>query len=116
MSNSVLHAFFIGRALAEAAGEQVEHLVSDGLSLVGKFDAEQRENLRRFTEEVMARAEQEEAIAITNQPAEAAYAPAGTPSGKMAMAPTEDLQATIDNLRAEIAQVRATLQQYRSPS
>ncbi|MBE9076135.1 hypothetical protein IQ241_02305 [Romeria aff. gracilis LEGE 07310] len=114
MSNSVLHAFFIGRALATAVGEQVEHLVSDGLSLVGKFDAEQRENLRQFTEEVMARAEREEAIAIANQPAAAGDRP--TASGKMAMAPTEDLQATIDNLRAEIAQVRATLQQYRSPS
>ncbi|WP_369074007.1 DUF6825 family protein [Haemophilus parainfluenzae] len=29
---------------------------------------------------------------------------------------TQDLQATIDMLRAEIAQVRVALQQYRTPA
>ena len=52
MSNPMVHAFFIGRALAAAIGERVEHLMTDSLSALGRFDAEQRENLRQFTEEV----------------------------------------------------------------
>ena len=100
----MLQAFFVGRALAAAVSERAEHLVSDGLAQLGKFDAEQRENLRQFTEEVMARAEQEKAAAGTNTPT------AGASPDSLAV---EDLQATIDNLRAEIAQVRAAIQQHR---
>jgi len=104
----MLQAFFVGRALAAAVSERAEHLMSDGLSQLGKFDAEQREYFRQFTEEVMARAEQERAAAgdsaaVTGNGA----TPSATTTG------TEDLQATIDNLRAEIAQVRASIQQYR---
>lgn len=100
----MLHAFFIGRALAEATTEQAERLVTDTLSQLGKFDAEQRENLRQFTNDVLARAQQAEATVSTNQSA------AGTASGSQ----SQDLQATIDLLRAEIAQVRVALQQYRA--
>ena len=113
MSNPMLQAFFVGRALAAAISERAEHLVSDGLSQLGQFDAQQRENLRQFTEEVMARAEQEQTKA-------------GTPSSgidsnqqsaaQTATANTGDLQATIDDLRAEVAQVRAEIQQYRQSS
>lgn len=106
----MLQAFFVGRALAAAVSERAEHLLSDGLSQLGKFDAEQREYFRQFTEEVMARAEQEQAAANVAQPTTAPATPgsAGTE--------TEDLQATIDNLRAEIAQVRAAIQQYKQAS
>ena len=106
----MLQAFFVGRALAAAVSERAEHLLSDGLSQLGKFDAEQREFFRQFTEEVMARAEQERAAADVAQPATTSATPgaAGTD--------TEDLQATIDNLRAEIAQVRAAIQQYKQAS
>ncbi|MEL6490366.1 MAG: DUF6825 family protein [Cyanobacteria bacterium J06555_13] len=108
MRNSMLQAFFVGRALAAAVSERAEHLMSDGLSKLGKFDAEQREYFRQFTEEVMARAEQERAAAG----AQTTPATGSTAAG--ASAPdSEDLQATIDNLRAEIAQVRASIQQYR---
>lgn len=104
----MLQAFFVGRALAAAVSERAEHWVSDGLAQLGKFDAEQRENLRQFTEEVMARAEQEKAA--TGADTTSASAGVSSPA-------TEDLQATIDNLRAEIAQVRAAIQQHRqSPS
>ena len=103
----MVHAFFIGRALAAAIGERVEHLMTDSLSALGRFDAEQRENLRQFTEEVVARAQQEEAAAMSNRP---------TVETATGMASPQDLQATIDNLRAEIAQVRATLQQHRTSS
>lgn len=108
MSSSVLHAFFMGRALADAVNERAERLLTDGLSLVGKFDAEQREYFRQFTAEVMARAEQAEAESgVTYSGAAGTTGEGGTAT---------DLQATIDTLRAEIAQVRVALQQYRSTS
>ena len=102
MSSPVLHAFYVGRALAEAINERAERLLTDGLSLVGKFDAEQREYFRQFTEDVMARAQQAEA--------EAGVTYSSTAPGSA----ETDLQATIDTLRAEIAQVRVALQQYRT--
>lgn len=104
----MLQAFFVGRALAAAVSERAEHLMSDGLSKLGKFDAEQREYFRQFTEEVMARAEQEQAAAGADVPAVANGSATATTTTD-----SEDLQATIDNLRAEIAQVRASIQQYR---
>lgn len=98
----MVRAFFIGRALAGAIAEQVEATITDSLSELGRFDAEQREKLRQFTDEVMARAEQEQQAASQTRPG-------GASTGE-----PEDLQATIDNLRAEIAQVRAAMQQYRA--
>jgi len=86
--------------------------MSDSLSKLGKFDAEQREYFRQFTEEVMARAEQERAAAGADQPNAATGATSSSAASSTAVG-TEDLQATIDNLRAEIAQVRASIQQYR---
>jgi hypothetical protein len=105
MSSPVLHAFYIGRALADAVNERAEQMITDGLSLAAKFDAEQREHLRQFTEEVMARAQQAEA--------EAGIA---TDTAAAGVSTQVDLQATIDTLRAEIAQVRVALQQYRASS
>ncbi|MBD1876511.1 hypothetical protein H6F75_23775 [Nodosilinea sp. FACHB-131] len=107
MSSPVLHAFYVGRALADAVNERAERLLTDGLSLVGKFDAEQREYFRQFTEEVMARAQQVEAEAGEFSTGNTASASTGS---------VTDLQATIDTLRAEIAQVRVALQQYRATS
>lgn len=104
MSSPVLHAFFVGRALAEAVNEQAEHLLTDSLSWLGQFDAEQRERLRQFTEEVLARAQQAEV---------AAGASATSPVAASGVEGGVDLQATIDTLRAEVAQVRVALQQYR---
>ncbi len=107
MSSPVVHAFFVGRALAAAIAEQAEQAMTETLSNVGRFDAEQRENLRNFTEDVMARVQQQEAS--VSQEAEGGGV--GSTSGASS---TQDLQATIDNLRAEIAQVRSSLQQYRA--
>jgi hypothetical protein len=104
MSSPVLHAFFVGRALADAVNQRAEQLLTDGLSLVGKFDAEQREYFRQFTDEVLVRAQQAEAEAGEVYP------------GATAPTTATDLQATIDTLRAEIAQVRVALQQYRATS
>jgi demethoxyubiquinone hydroxylase (CLK1/Coq7/Cat5 family) len=104
MSSPILHAFFVGRALAEAVNEQAEHLLTNSLSWLGQFDAEQREHLRQFTEEVLARAQQAEA---------AAGASPTSPAAASDLEGGVDLQATIDTLRAEVAQVRVALQQYR---
>ncbi len=98
MSQSPLHAFFLGRAAAEVLRENATHCFTDLLSELGKFDAEQREKLRQFTGQVMERAE----VAATQVATSTANA-----------APTQDLQATIDELRAEIARLRSALLNYR---
>lgn len=107
MSTPLVRAFFVGRALAEAIGEQFENSFTNALSDLGKFDAEQRERLRQFTEQVLERAAREEAIA-THSPTSAR-----TDSSGFA---TSDLQATIDDLRAETARLRSELQRYRTRS
>ncbi|NJL00562.1 MAG: hypothetical protein HC838_02410 [Spirulinaceae cyanobacterium RM2_2_10] len=107
MSNAATRAFFIGRALAAVAGEKVEEAVTEALSELGKFDAEQRENLRQFTMEVIARADRELAQ----------YGSGGNGGGGHADATNpNDLQATIDDLRAEIAQLRSALHTRQSRS
>lgn len=112
----MLQAFFVGRALAAAVSERAGHVVSDGLSQLGRFDAEQREKLRQFTEEVMDRAEQERVAAEASSADFSGGAATATPTAPGATANTEDLQATIDNLRAEIAQARAAIQQHKKDS
>ncbi len=106
MSNPLVHAFFVGRALAEAIGEQVENAVTNTLSELGKFDAEQRERLRQFTTQVLERAQREAELSMQGR---------SSSSGPAASQP-EDLQAMIDDLRAETAQLRAELQRYRNRS
>lgn len=104
MSNSV-HAFFLGRALAEGLNEFVEDALTHVLSEMGKFDAEQRQKLHQFTIQVQERAERETAMAMGGQ--------GTTPFVSVNTKPV-DLQATIDELRAEIARLRAELQTYRN--
>ncbi len=106
MNDPLVHAFFVGRAIAEALGEQLENTLTNALSELGKFDAEQRERLRRFTDEVLERANRAEAM--SNQGQTSAIVPTGSKS--------EDLQAMIDDLRAEIAHLRAEVQRYRNRS
>lgn len=98
-----VHAFFLGRAIAEALYEQAERTVTSALSELGKFDAEQRERVRLFTEDVMARA---------NRAAQQATGNSNFGSGDS----TEDLQATIDELRAEVAEVKSEIQNHRNRS
>jgi hypothetical protein len=107
MSNSVIHAFFVGRALAQALNEQVEDALTNALSELGKFDAEQRERLRQFTEQVMETAAREAETAMLGRTT-TTIVPVGTNS--------VDLQATLDELRAEIARLRAQLKLYRNQS
>jgi polyhydroxyalkanoate synthesis regulator phasin len=107
MSSPLVHAFFVGRALAAAVYEQAEYVITDALSELGKFDAEQRERLRQFTEQVLERAQQEEEAAMVGR--SAGFTTASAPSSSSA-----DLQAMLDELRAEVAQLRSALKQYRS--
>ncbi|MEM6501193.1 MAG: DUF6825 family protein [Cyanobacteria bacterium P01_C01_bin.89] len=103
-SNPLLHAFFIGRAIADIANEQLEKVVADSLSALGTFDAEQRDRLREFSEEVLTRAAQAEAAAAGDSAGTTTTAPGET-------AESEDLQARLDDLRAEIAELRSDLKQ-----
>jgi len=108
MSKPPVHAFFVGRALAEALYEQLESAATNALSELGKFDAEQRQRLRQFTDQVVERANREADSAIQNR--------TGTATTTTTIQDTQpaDLQATIDELRAEVALVRSELQRYRS--
>lgn len=105
MTNPVVHAFFVGRVVADALNEQVENTLTNFLSELGKFDAEQRESLRQFTDRVLARSTAETETILRGRTTTTIV-----PQGTM---PT-DLQATIDDLRAETARLRAELQNYRS--
>ncbi len=105
MSNPLLQAFFVGRALGEVVTEKLEYALTDALSELGKWDAEAREQMRSFTEEVTERA---------HRAAEAAGS-SGTTTG-YGQAGSGDTQAIIDELRAEIALLRTELQRYRSNS
>ena len=105
MSSPLIHAFFVGRALAEALYEQAEATLTETLSELGKFDAEQRERLRHFTEQVVERANRAEEAAVRGRTTTAIVPIDNQPA---------DLQATIDELRAETAQLRAELKRYRT--
>jgi peptidoglycan hydrolase CwlO-like protein len=97
MSKSPLDAFFIGRATAEAVIDRIEETVTDTLSALSKFDAEQREQIRTFVETILEKAEQQKGNVTTED----------------SDIDPDELQETIDNLRAEIAQLKSELQQYR---
>ena len=101
MSNPVLHAFFLGRAFAEVLTEKIEDNLTNALSELGKFDAEQRENLRSFIEEVQAKASQD--VTQGNTAIDGLVSPA-------------DLQETLDKLRAEMASLKSELKNYRESS
>lgn len=111
MSDPLVRAFFIGRAVAETISEQVEAAVTNTLSDIGKFDAEQRENMRQFANQVVERANREEEIAMSDRPSSTAST-ATVDASSVTVA--SDLQATIDGVRAEIAHLRTELQQYRN--
>ncbi len=108
MSNPLVHAFFVGRALSEAFYEQAEKAFTTTLSELGKRDAELREQFRQFTEQVIERANREQEAAMQGRSGSTA-SPFMQTTGTSA-----DLQTMIDELRAEVAQLRSELKRYRS--
>lgn len=58
-SREVLDAFFVGKALAETLLERAGGALSDVLGEVAKFDAERREDVRQFQEDVLGKAREE---------------------------------------------------------
>ena len=117
MSNPVTDAFFFGRAFAEVISEKLEESFTNAMSDLGKFDAEQRENLRKIVEEVQLRAER--AAGNTTYPTNTTNTTVNTtPSSSINIdintTNSDDLQAMLDRLRAEIATLRSELKQYRN--
>ncbi|KAL2488141.1 pentatricopeptide repeat-containing protein [Forsythia ovata] len=55
-SRTVLDAFFLGKATAEALGERLESSVGEFLSVIGTLQAEQQKKVQEFQEEVLERA------------------------------------------------------------
>lgn len=107
MTNPLINAFFLGRATAEVLAEELEHGLTDVMSNVGRFDAEQRERLRQFTQQVVTRAEAEASGATET------HSNSSSTSTSTSTSNHSDVQEIIDELRAEIAQLRAALQDYR---
>lgn len=115
-NNPVTNAFFFGRALAEVMSEKLEETFTDAMSDLGKFDAEQRENLRQFMEEVQLRAEQ--SAGSTSYPTSSNNKSTNTVPSTINIDTSSnnaaDLQAMLDQLRAEIATLRVELKKYRN--
>ncbi|MGI0482426.1 DUF6825 family protein [Geminocystis sp. CENA526] len=102
MSNPLNEAFIFGKAFAEVVTEKVEDSLTNLLSDIGKFDAETRERLKEFAEEVKKRAE------ATKQNS-------SNPNTTITVEANSsiDLQELLDELRAEIARLKAELNNYR---
>ncbi len=103
MTKPTLNSFFVGRALAQSLNDKLGETVTYTLSELGKINAEQGEKLRNFAQEVIDRAARETA----NSGNTTTVAPNGQ---------TVDVQETIDDLRAEIARLRAEVQAHRYQS
>lgn len=116
-NNPVTDAFFFGRALAEVFSEKLEESFTNAISDLGKFDAEQRENLRKFVEEVQLRAEQAAGDSTTypsNSSKNSNSTPVETMNFDFSSDRSVDLQAMLDRFRAEVATLRSQLKQYRN--
>ena len=118
MSNPVVDAFFLGRAFAEVLSEKLEDAYNQTISELGKFDAEQREHLRQFIEEVQTRAQQSSKSNTTNTTTATTSSSTTEISNNeynfSAVSSPGDLQEMLDQLRAEIASLRAELKKYRN--
>lgn len=55
-SRSVLDAFLLGKALAEALNERIESAVGEFLSTIGRLQAEQQKQVQDFQDDVLERA------------------------------------------------------------
>ena len=118
-NNPVTNAFFFGRALAEVMSEKLEESFTNAMSDLGRFDAEQRENLRQLMEEVQLRAERAAGTTTVTPtpPRTSNNGSNSTPnpvSIDISSDNSDDLQTMLDKLRAEIATLRSELKKYRN--
>ena len=103
MTPSWNKTLIFGRVAAQILTEKANQAATELLSELGKLDAERREAMREFMDEVNIRAN-----AVQSNTAQANTAQSGN-------SPSEsDMQATIDDLRADIAATRNELQRYRN--
>lgn len=102
MTNLIKDFYYLSKALTEVLTEKAEDSLTHILSDIGKFDAETRQRLQDFTQEVKARAEKaKQESSNTNTTI--------TVEGNREV----DLQELLDELRAEIARLKAELNNYR---
>ena len=101
MSNPIVEILNLGKAFTEVLGEKAQETITETLSELEKIKAEQSEKLRELIVEVEQRAKQKERSASTEQPTQIIITDAGT-----------DTQEVLDELRAEIACLRAELKNW----
>lgn len=102
MNTQIKELLALSKAFAEVFNEKVEESVANILSDVAKFDAQTREQLKEFALEVKNRAQQVETENSSYN---------GTISVRSET--VVDLQEFLDELRAEIARLKAELNNYR---
>ena len=102
MSNPINEAYFIGKAITEIVGEKIEDNLTNVLSDLGKFDAETRQRLQEFAQEVQERAK-------INQK----NPDVGSETVTVKADITVDPQELLDELRHEIARAKTQLTSYR---
>lgn len=108
MTPSWNKTLIFGRVAAEILTEKANQAATELLSELGKLDAERREAMREFINEVNTRANTVQSnMAYSDTTQSNSAQSSNTPS-------ESDLQATIDDLRAEIAATRNELQRYRN--
>ena len=103
MTPSWNKTLIFGRVAAQILTEKANQAATELLSELGKLDAERREAMREFMDEVNIRANAAQSNAAQSNTAQSSNSPSES-----------DLQATIDDLRAEIAATRNELQRYRN--
>lgn len=103
MTPSWNKTLIFGRVAAEILTEKANQAATELLSELGKLDAERREAMREFIDEVNTRANTVQSNTSQSNTAQSSNSPSES-----------DLQATIDDLRAEIAATRNELQRYRN--
>lgn len=108
MTPSWNKTLIFGRVAAEILTEKANRAATELLSELGKLDAERREAMREFIDEVNIRANTVQANTVQSNPAQSNAAQSSNSLSE------SDLQATIDDLRAEIAATRNELQRYRN--
>ncbi|CAL5229974.1 g13405 [Coccomyxa viridis] len=132
-NSSLLDAFYYGKAFAETLNEKLGTVLDDVLANIGKQDAERREALREFQEEVEERARRDisqsrdsagsvstgsaayaSPTSMTMQGGRASSNGAPPPSRQAFIATPPDLQETVDDLRAEMALTRISVKALKA--